>query len=257
MGDYARLRDEGVDLAPALLARAAEGSSWPGQGVALRPACQMCEYPAPPTLEAKSGQADAAHVNIGFIGVDGVLVEMDEETADRLGLRATPAGGEPWLEWPQMTAGDMAFRDDIVQRLAGEHRRRRDAVMAAFHAEVAGPAALARYFAACQRCHNCMVACPICYCKECLFRTGAIDRAPAGFLRLGRAQGCGAPAGGYRALPPDQAQPHVDVMRRLRLCESACPSDIPLDGVVPHGGRAARRRCSATFPAAGWMKRCR
>ena len=179
VGDYARLCAEGVDLAPALLAAAAEGNAWPGQGIALRPACQMCEYPAPPTIEAKSGQTEAAHVNIGFIGVDGVMVEMDEETAVRLGLRATPDDGELWREWPQLTAGDMAFREDIVQRLVSEHRRQRDATMAEFRARLTDPAALARYFAACQRCHNCMVACPICYCKECLFRTGAVDHEPA------------------------------------------------------------------------------
>jgi formate dehydrogenase (coenzyme F420) beta subunit len=228
VGDYSRLHEEGVDLAPALLVRAAEGSAWPGRGVALRPACQMCEYPSPPNLQSGNAQADAVQINVGFIGVDGVLVEMDEDMAARLGLQALPDGGGRWLDWPQLTAGDMAFRQDIVQRLVSERHTRRDALMAEVRSTITSPAALASYFATCQRCHNCMVACPICYCKECLFRTGAVDRAPAGFLRLAERKGA-------TRLLADTVLFHLTRLNHMSTscvgcgcCESACPSDIPL-----------------------------
>ena len=34
---------------------------------------------------------------------------------------------------------------------------------------------LLQEFSACIRCHNCMINCPICYCRECIFRTPTFE----------------------------------------------------------------------------------
>jgi len=207
ISDYARLTQGGDDPALRLLTEAAQGHIASLDGYALRPACRMCEYPSP----------GLAQITVGFIGVDGLMIDMDEETARLL----TPS-------WPRIPAGDLSFRQDIVQRLAAERARQRDRAMADFTGRVSSAVALAAYFAACQRCHNCMVACPICYCKECLFRTAAMDRDATRYVRL-------ADRKGAARLPADTVLFHLTRLNHMStscvgcgMCESACPSDIPL-----------------------------
>jgi formate dehydrogenase subunit beta len=207
VGDYARSQADGADQAARLLAEAAEGHIRPHDGFALRPACRMCEFPVPAH----------AQMTVGFIGVDGLMIAMDEETATRLELA-----------WPRIPEGDLAFRQDIIQRLVATRTEQRDAAMADFGKRMADPAALASYFAACQRCHNCMVACPICYCKECLFRTAALEHDPAQYLRS-------AVRKGATRLPADTVLFHLTRLNHMStscvgcgMCESACPSNIPL-----------------------------
>lgn len=194
VGDYARLNVAGGDPVVA--------------GVSIRHACQMCEYPVPSN----------AQITIGHIGVDGLMVEMDEEMAARLGI-AQSGGG---------LLSNGTRRQEAVQRLIGEHTAQRDATMAAFRTQMADAAALAGYFATCQRCLNCMVACPICYCKECLFRTAAFEHEPGSYLRLAERKGA-------TRLPADTVLFHLTRLNHMStscvgcgLCESACPSDIPL-----------------------------
>ncbi len=155
LADYARLCGALEDPTVQLLAEAAEGHIRPHDGMALRPACRMCETPAPAN----------AQITVGFIGVDGLMITLDEDLASRLGLTENGEGAS----WPVIPQGDLAFREDIIQRLASERRERRDEAMAQLHTTLHDAHGLAGYFAACQRCHNCMVVCPLCYCKECLF----------------------------------------------------------------------------------------
>ncbi len=205
--DFLRLSAGGADAATPLVVEAAEGAIHQQNHQTLRPACQMCDYPVPLN----------AQMTIGYIGVDGLMIEMEEATAVRLEIA-----------WPVIPAGDLMFRQDIVQRLVSERTVQRQQAMAALTQCLAGPEALAGYFAACQRCHNCMVACPICYCKECLFRTNALDHEPASYLRWAERKGA-------TRLPADTVLFHLTRLNHMStscvgcgLCESACPSDIPL-----------------------------
>ena len=236
--DYIRLSAGGADAATPLVVEAAEGAIHQHNNHTLRPACQMCDYPVPLN----------AQITIGFIGVDGLMIEMDEATAGKLGLRnvaphpSLDASGDLTLRalpdgergqgasctWPVIPPGDLMFRQDIVQRLVSERTAQREEAMTALTARLASPAALGSYFAACQRCHNCMVACPICYCKECLFRTAALDHEPERYLRLAERKGA-------TRLPADTVLFHLTRLNHMStscvgcgLCESACPSDIPL-----------------------------
>ena len=207
VGDYVHVQPTDGDPAVQLLAQAAEGHIRPHNGLTLRPACRMCEHLVPTN----------AQITVGFIGVDGLMVEMDDEMAQRLGLT-----------WPKIPAGDLSFRQDIVQRLVVERTEQRDEAMAAFKEQASGPAALAGYFATCQRCHNCMVACPLCYCKECLFRTAALEHEPGRYLQYAEKKGA-------TRLLADTVLFHLTRLNHMStscvgcgLCESACPSDIPL-----------------------------
>lgn len=207
VSDYARAVAAGRDPALPLLAEAAQGHVAAQDGLSLRAACHMCEYPVPANVQ----------MTVGFVGVDGLMIEMDDETAQTLNVA-----------WPRIPAGDLTFRQDIVQRLTAERSAQRDQAMQAFAAQVNSPAALAAYFAACQRCHNCMVACPICYCRECLFRTAAMEHDATRYVRL-------ADRKGAARLPGDTVLFHMTRLNHMStscvgcgMCESACPGDIPL-----------------------------
>ena len=83
-------------------------------------------------------------------------------------------------------------------------------------------------FSTCIRCHNCMVACPICYCKECVFRTAIFEHDGDQFLRWADRKG------GIR-MPTDTLIFHLIRMSHMvtscigcGLCDSACPSRLPV-----------------------------
>ena len=83
-------------------------------------------------------------------------------------------------------------------------------------------------FSTCIRCHNCMVACPICYCKECVFKTAVFEHDGDQFLRW-------ADRKGEIRMPTDTLIFHLIRMSHMvtscigcGLCDSACPSRLPV-----------------------------
>jgi formate dehydrogenase subunit beta len=178
-------------------------------GLSLRPACQMCEHPAP-TL---------ADITIHRIGVDGaggpaaLSVETKPEWAGKLGL----TDGEP-----------PAGRSAALQKLVAERTAYRDRVFADMAEKTATPAALADLFSVCLRCHNCMTNCPICYCKTCFFKTEVFDHEPMQILNWAERKGA-------TRLPSDTVLFHLTRLNHMStscvgcgLCTSACPVGIPV-----------------------------
>ena len=87
---------------------------------------------------------------------------------------------------------------------------------------------LGRYFSACVNCYNCRVACPVCYCKECVFNTDVFDYEPLQYLNRSLARGA-------LRMPSDTLFFHLTRMIHIGLscvgcgqCSNACPNDIPL-----------------------------
>jgi formate dehydrogenase subunit beta len=84
------------------------------------------------------------------------------------------------------------------------------------------------YFASCVNCYNCRVACPVCYCKECVFVTDVFNHDPAQYLRW-------ASRKGVIKMPTDTAFYHITRMAHMSTacvgcgqCSNACPNDIPV-----------------------------
>jgi formate dehydrogenase subunit beta len=197
-----------LTVAEALLAGLSpEGPCLPAP-LAVRPACAACSAPF--------AAGDIGIQMIGWGKEIGVMVsdELRAELTEKgiLGF----AGTEP------------AGRASAVEGITARNARAKEALLVEFDSWAAGAAGFLDRFSACVRCHNCMTACPICYCRECLFKTGVFAHDPESLLRwAGR-------KGGIR-LPSDLFLFHTIRLAHMGTscvgcgaCESACPSGLPL-----------------------------
>jgi formate dehydrogenase subunit beta len=89
-------------------------------------------------------------------------------------------------------------------------------------------ARLTSYLANCVNCYNCRVACPVCYCKECVFVTDVFDHEPAQYLRWAKRKG-------ILKMPTDTVFYHLTRLAHMSTacigcgqCSNACPNNIPV-----------------------------
>ena len=213
VADYAKMVQEGKGgekLTKELLAGASKGDSAAPSGYTFRTACQMCEYPVP--------QADIILKLFGY--------PVDQEIGIEIGEKFEKEVEEKGIL--SFSGSDPTARTEVVNRLIAQRTQKRDAIFQEFKGMVKDLPSFLDRFSTCVRCHNCMVACPICYCKECVFRTAIFEHEGDQFLRWADRKG------GIR-MPTDTLMFHLIRMSHMvtscigcGLCESACPSGLPV-----------------------------
>lgn len=176
----------------------------------LAKACQACEHPAPEGADLVLG----LHGGDPFQGL-WLMAESPRGEALIAGLGYAPA--EP----PQGRAA-------ALETLTAEREAFRDAMFAATEAETDSLEKLAAYLGACVNCYNCRVACPVCYCRECVFTTDVFDHKPWQYL------GWAERKGGLK-LPSDTVFYHLTRLAHMSTacvgcgqCSNACPNGVPV-----------------------------
>ncbi len=211
--DYSKMVQEGKggnSLIMDLLRGMEKGEMASPPGYSFRTACQMCEYPV--------AQAD---INIRLFGYK-TDQEIGIEIKDSLAKEIEDKGIF------NLSETGSASKPEVLDNLIGERIKRRDALFQEFKDIVKDLKIFLDRFSTCIRCHNCMVACPICYCKECVFRTAIFEHDGDQFLRWADRKG------GIR-MPTDTLIFHLIRMSHMvtscigcGLCDSACPSRLPV-----------------------------
>jgi formate dehydrogenase subunit beta len=211
--DYAKMVQEGKggeSLTKELLKGMEKGEISPPSGYAFRTACQMCEYPVP--------QADIVLKLFGYNKDQEISIEIGDKLAKEIEEKGVLS----------LSEGESASRSEVVNKVIAERAKKRDALFQEFKGVVKDLQTFLDRFSTCVRCHNCMVACPICYCKECVFRTAVFEHDGDQFLRWADRKG------GIR-MPTDTLIFHLIRMSHMvtscvgcGLCDSACPSRLPV-----------------------------
>jgi len=179
-------------------------------GFDLAPACKACENPVP----------NGADISIGLFGVD---------TDNQLLIQArTPKGEALYDNLDLSDTEEPPERPAAVESLVAERTAYRDKMFAETTEATNSLEKLNTYFAKCVNCYNCRVACPVCYCKECVFVTDVFNHDPVQYLRWANRKG-------IIKMPTDTIFYHLTRMAHMSTacigcgqCTNACPNDIPV-----------------------------
>ncbi len=184
----------------------AKGTSRDGYDIAR--ACRVCEFPV----------ASGVDIQIGIIGVD---------LNDALPVTAESARGEALLAKLELPAAEPhKGREQKLKELIAERIVLRDAMFKETREKTASLKGLSDYLAGCVNCYNCRTACPVCYCRECVFLTDVFDHKPWQYLGWAKQRG-------MLKMPTDTLFFHLTRMAHISTscvgcgqCSNACPNGI-------------------------------
>ena len=221
--DYGAMSAEAADLTARLLQQIepATGFRWPGRE--LRTACRICE----------NFVSAGVDILLGLFGVDPrqeIAVDLSDkhaELAEVLGVQSKELPG----------------REPAIAQLREARLARRDEAFAAIREQLKTLDGLTSLFSACLRCHNCTTVCPICYCRECIFRSPTFDHASQQYMKWAGRRGA-------IRMPSDTLLFQITRLNHMvascvgcGLCEDGCPSSLPLTTIF----RAIGQEVQALF----------
>lgn len=176
----------------------------------ISPACKACEHPIP----------ENADLLIGLVGVD---------TSNHMLLKANSSKGEALLDKMKLSeASEPEGRAKAIEALVSDRTAYRDQMFTETGEATADIEKLTTYLSNCVNCYNCRVACPVCYCKECVFVTDVFDHDPVQYLRWAKRKG-------IIKMPTDTVFYHITRLAHMSTacigcgqCSNACPNNIPV-----------------------------
>lgn len=173
-------------------------------------ACMACEFPIP----------ENADLLIGLLGNDinsQLMVEARSPAGEDALIR---------LDLPEMAPPE--GRQKAVAELIARRTEFRDQMFADTAEATDDLDKLMNYLSNCVNCLNCRVACPVCYCRECVFVTDVFDHEPSQYLRWARRKG-------ILKMPTDTVFYHITRLAHMSTacvgcgqCSNACPNNVPV-----------------------------
>ncbi|MFH2220274.1 MAG: 4Fe-4S dicluster domain-containing protein [Pseudomonadota bacterium] len=202
--------DNGKETTKSFYKSVLSGGTTALNGVDLTATCKACEHPVP----------TGADIIIGLFGVN---------TNDHLLVQARTPEGEALCNSLGLPGADEPpGRKDAVAALVAERTAYRDKMFEETAEKTNSLEKLTQYLASCINCYNCRVACPVCYCKECVFVTDVFNHEPSQYLRWANRKG-------ILKMPTDTVFYHITRLAHMSTacvgcgqCSNTCPNDIPV-----------------------------
>ncbi|MEZ7196271.1 Coenzyme F420 hydrogenase/dehydrogenase, beta subunit C-terminal domain [Pseudodesulfovibrio karagichevae] len=178
-------------------------------GTEIAPACMACEHPAP----------ENADIILGLAGAD---------LSGHIPVMAASPRGESLLIGLGLPEAEPGGRDAALKAMIEVRTANRDAMFERTRAATGTLTDLSEYLSSCVNCYNCRVACPVCYCKECVFNTDVFEHKPWQYMGWAKRKGS-------LKMPTDTVFYHLTRMAHMSMacvgcgqCSNACPNDIPV-----------------------------
>lgn len=179
------------------------------QSDGIRPICAICTSTSDAYGDLHVGLSGRADGKVPLFASS----EKGRAVIDKLGLTLT-ANTSAWNE--------------AAQRINQERAAAREDWHRNLTPRVEGADNLLDVLSACINCHNCMRACPVCYCRQCYFDSERIKHPADDYFDQAKRKGS------LRFLP-DMLLFHLGRMTHMSLtciscgaCEDACPASIPI-----------------------------
>ncbi len=162
-------------------------------------------------------------------GADIVLCTMWQPMTDHIGIASqTPAGADLLGKLDLAEGAQPAERAEAIRQMHENREREKESVFLEIAEQTDTIEKFQKYVAECINCYNCRVACPVCYCRECVFLTDVFNHDPQVLMRR-------ASKKGMIKLPTDTSMFHLTRMAHMAHacvacghCSSVCPSQIPV-----------------------------
>jgi len=209
--DYSRFVGEDINESTRkFYTNVLSGKNGDIDGIELTKACKSCENPVPIN----------ADILIGLYGIDA---------EKELLIKAQTSSGEDILKTLDLPAmEEPSNRKGVIDSLISDRKKFRNDMFAETREATDSIVKMTKYFANCVNCYNCRVACPVCYCKECVFVTDVFNHDPSQYLLWANRKG-------VVKLPTDTVFFHITRLAHMSTacvgcgqCSNACPNDIPV-----------------------------
>jgi len=140
----------------------------------------------------------------------------------------TPAGEEICKSLDLPSGEEPKGRQEAIISIIAKRKAFRDEMFDKTGNATNSIGKLAEYFADCVNCYNCRVACPVCYCRECVFTTDVFNHEPCQYVQWAEKKGA-------VKMPTDTLFYHLTRLAHMSTacvgcgqCSNACPNEIPV-----------------------------
>lgn len=204
-----KFRDRGEEFTNEYISERLATSFTDDYNGSIAAACRICTDPFPKNA-------------------DIVINPLSSETQTLQVVLQTKTGGDILAQTGLEESESPGDEKEHKKKVHAELTENRKSVFNEIRRQTGDFEKLSQYFSSCVNCYNCRVACPVCYCKECVFNTDVFDYEPLQYLNRSLAKGT-------LRMPSDTLFFHLTRMIHIGLscvgcgqCSNACPNDIPL-----------------------------